>query len=80
MTDTPRVSSPASTGGEGYFFEQHVNAYWLALLLVEHIPPIFLDATVSEISFQNEHLGWATDDVLVTARTGSGRLRRLGGR
>jgi energy-coupling factor transporter ATP-binding protein EcfA2 len=77
MTDRPTISSPASTGGEGPFFEQHVSAYWLALLLVEGISPIFRDATVSEVSFQNEHLGWATDDVLVIARTGVGRVHRL---
>lgn len=73
------VSSPASTGGEGTFFEQHVNTYWLALLLVEAVPPIFLRTTISEVSFQTEHLGWATDDVLIAAQTGSGELRRLAG-
>ena len=35
-----RVSSPTSTGGAGTFFEQHVDAYWLAQLLVRGIPPI----------------------------------------
>jgi len=68
-----------ATGGEGTFFEQHVNAYWLALLLVEAVPPIFLRTTISEVSFQTEYLGWATDDVLLVARTGSGELRRLAG-
>jgi hypothetical protein len=29
---TGRVSSPASTGGAGTTFEQHVGAYWLAQL------------------------------------------------
>jgi hypothetical protein len=73
------VSSPASTGGEGTFFEQHVNAYWLALLLVEAVPPVFLRTTIQEVDFQTEHLGWATDDVLIVTRTGSGELRRLAG-
>lgn len=73
------ISSPASTGGEGTFFEQHVNAYWLALLLVESVPPIFLRTTIQEVNFQTKHLGWATDDVLIIARTGSGELRRLAG-
>ena len=35
-----RISSPASTGSAGTYFEQHVDAYWLALLLVRGIPPI----------------------------------------
>jgi hypothetical protein len=77
--NTKPVSSPASTGGEGTFFEQHVNAYCLALLLVEAIPPVFLRTTITEVSFQTEHLGWATDDVLLGARTGAGELRRLAG-
>jgi len=76
---TKRVSSPAATGGEGTFFEQHVNAYCLALLLVEAVPPVFLRTTITEVSFQTEHLGWATDDVLLVARTGAGKPRRLAG-
>src|SRR5262245_32141074 len=62
---TGRVSSPASTGGAGTTFEQHVGAYWLAQLLVGAIPPILIDTTVSAVSFQTEHLGWHTDDFLV---------------
>jgi hypothetical protein len=79
MADPPRVSSPSSTGGEGTFFEQHVNAYWLASLLVEAPPPILLDSIVAEVSFQTRHLGWATDDFLISARTGAGQIRRLAG-
>jgi hypothetical protein len=47
-----RVASPLSTGGAGTTFEQHVGAYWLAQLLVGAIPPILIDTTVSEVSFQ----------------------------
>jgi len=79
MADTPRVSSPSATGGEGTFFEQHVNAYWLASLLVEAPPPILLDSIVAEVSFQTRHLGWATDDFLISARTGAGQIRRFAG-
>ena len=42
MVDTTtdhRISSPASTVGAGTFFEQHVDAYWLAQLLVRGIGP-----------------------------------------
>ena len=66
-----RVSSPAATGGAGPTFEQHVGAYWLAQLLVGAIPPIAIDATVTEVSFQTERLGWHTDDFLVTCTVGS---------
>ena len=47
-----RISSPAATGGAGTFFEQHVDAYWLGLLLVRAIPPILIDSTVVEVHFQ----------------------------
>src|SRR2546422_3797677 len=67
---TKRVSTPASTGGAGTMFEQHVGAYWLAQLLVGAIPPILIDATVAEVSFQTERLGWQTDDLLVVCTSG----------
>ncbi len=60
-----RVSSPAATGGAGVYFEQHVQAYWLAQLLVRSIPPILTDRGVAEVHFQTEHLGFNTDDFLV---------------
>ena len=60
-----RTSSPASTGGAGTFFEQHVAAYWLAQLLVRGIPPILIKTIVKEVHFQTEHLGWHTDDFLI---------------
>ena len=75
---TARVSSPASTGGAGTTFEQHVGAYWLAQLLVGAIPPIAIDTTVAEVSFQTERLGWHTDDFLVVCTFG-GESRNLPG-
>lgn len=71
------VSSPAATGGAGNSFEQHVVAYWLALLLVRAVPPILRDCTTAEVHFQAEHLGWNTDDFLLVGQTGSGQQRRL---
>ena len=79
IPNTDRVSSPASTGGAGTFFEQHVDVYWLALLLVRGIPPILRDCTVDEVHMQTEHLGWHTDDFLVVGKNGSGQLRKLAG-
>ena len=74
-----RVSSPAATGGAGTFFEQHVDAYWLALLLVRGIPPILHDCTVDEVWLQTEHLGWHTDDFLIVGKNGLGQCRELAG-
>ena len=76
---TDRVSSPAATGGAGTFFEQHVDAYWLALLLVRGIPPILHDCTLVEVFLQTEHLGWHTDDFSVLGENGSGQRRKLAG-
>lgn len=73
-----RVSSPIATGGAGTTFEQHVGAYWLAQLLVGAIPPILIDATVAEVSFQTERLGWHTDDFLIACKAG-GPVRNLAG-
>ncbi len=74
-----RVPSPAATGGAGTFFEQHVDAYWLALLLVRGIPPILHDCIVDEVCLQTEHLGWHTDDFLVVGQNGSDQYRKLAG-
>ena len=74
-----RVPSPAATGGAGTIFEQHVDAYWLALLLVRGIPPILCDCTVDEVCLQTEHLGWHTDDFLIVGKNGSGQRRKLAG-
>ena len=79
MSAPARVSNPASTGGAGNTFEQHVNAHWLALLLVRGIPPILRDCTVAEVHFQTEHLGWNTDDFMVVGASGSGKRRKLPG-
>ena len=74
-----RVSSPASTGGAGTFFEQHVAAYWLAQLLVRGIPPILLDCSVTEVHLQTVRLGWHTDDFLIVGQNGAGGRRKLAG-
>lgn len=78
-SNTGRISSPASTGGAGTFFEQHVDAYWLAQLLVRGIPPILCDCSVVEVHLQTEHIGWHTDDFLIIGQNGSGEQRKLAG-
>ena len=66
IVTAPQTSSPLATGGAGTFFERDVNAYWLAQLLLRWIPPVLIDTNVIEVSFQTEHLGWKTDDFLIT--------------
>jgi hypothetical protein len=75
----PAVSSPVSTGGRGTHFEQLVNAYWLAQLLVGGIPPIVTKGRVAVVHFQTERLGWNTDDFLVEVDVGLGPVRRMAG-
>jgi hypothetical protein len=76
-TSPPSATSPVSTGGGGTFFEQHVDALFLALLLVREPLPILRDCQVEEVHLQAEHLGWNTDDVLVVAARPDGVVRRL---
>ena len=74
------TSSPASTGGAGIFFEQHVAAYWLAQLLLRGRPPILKETIVKEVYFQTEHLGWHTDDFLIVCeRPGKASVHKLAG-
>ena len=77
MITNQSVSSPIATGGSGTFFEQHVGAHFLALLLVGGIPPILKDCQVQEVHFQTEHLGWHTDDLLIIGTRGVGGQRKL---
>ena len=58
-------------------FEQHVGAMFLALLLIRGIPAVFRDCQVDEVSFQTQHLGWETDDLLVGCSTEQYGQRRL---
>ena len=73
------ISSPASTGGAGIFFEQNVAAYWLAQLLVRGIPPVLIETSVAEVRFQTEHLGWHTDDFLILCEDAGGAVQKLAG-
>lgn len=73
------AASPTSTGGGGTFFEQHVDALFLALLLVRAPLPILKDSQVEEVHLQSEHLGWKTDDVLIVGIRADGVRRHLAG-
>lgn len=77
MSNQDSISSPISTGGAGHFFEQHVGAQFLALLLVKGIPPILKNCQVEQVHFQTEHLGWNTDDLLVIGKESEGQNRKL---
>ena len=59
--------------------EQSVGAYLLSQLLVGATPPVLIDCSVVEISFQNEYRGWNTDDFLLIGQTAAGTTRKLAG-
>jgi conflict system STAND superfamily ATPase len=71
------VTSPIATGGGGERFEQHLDAFALALLLARSISPIITDATVCEVHFQTRRLGWRTDDLLIVGEVQPGVSRKL---
>jgi hypothetical protein len=71
------VASPVSTGGGGTVFEQHVDAFFLAMLLLEGVPPVLLDCQTGEIHLQAGHLGWDTDDLLVVGSGSAGVKRHV---
>ncbi len=54
-----------------------MGVYWLAQLLVGCIPPIFVDSVVERVAFQAEHLGWNTDDLLISCANGTGYTKHL---
>lgn len=73
----PSTTSSVATGGGGTFFEQHVDALFLALLLVRAPLPILKDCQAEEVHFQAKHLLWNTDDVLLVAVRPDGVRCRL---
>lgn len=76
-SQSTRVSSPEATGGPGNVFEQHVDAVFLAILLVGGVPPVFTKCRVRELHFQTEHHGWRTDDLLAVTVDGAGNDHKL---
>lgn len=71
------VVSPVATGGGGVFFEQHVGAAFLSLLLVRGIPPCLPDCQLLEVHFQTRHKGWHTDDLLLVGERADRQQLRL---
>lgn len=72
-----KVIGPVSTGGAGTFFEQHVDAYFLSLLLVRAMPPVLKDCQLNEVHIQTKRLHWQTDDLVAVGITSAGEARKL---
>lgn len=69
--------SPLATGGAGVYFEQHVGAAFLSLLLVRGVPPCLPQCQLNEVHFQTGHQGWHTDDLLLVGKGADGKNIRL---
>ncbi|RSK38776.1 hypothetical protein [Hymenobacter perfusus] len=73
----PNHSSVTSTGGLGTNFEQYIQAAFLVGLLTGGATPCIPDARITKLNFQTTDLGYATDDLLVTAQSETGQQHRL---
>lgn len=71
-----RVSSPKSTSGEGFAFEDDVVAYYLTLMLLQKAPLGSDIGYVIRLDFQTETFGWFLDDLLITFKSPAGHPRR----
>lgn len=71
------IPSPLSTGHAGPSYELHLGGSCLALLLTGGMMPFFPDKPLSEVHFQTRHLGWMTDDLLLSGTSEVGATFRL---
>ncbi|MFA6546367.1 MAG: hypothetical protein WCS99_18260 [Limisphaerales bacterium] len=69
-------TSPTATGDRGGSFEQLVDVCYLSYLLAQCTPPFLRSGTLEEVHLQAEHLGWATDDLLLVG-TVAGHKRKV---
>jgi hypothetical protein len=73
----PTHSSVSSTGGLDTNFEQYIQAAFLIGLLTGGAMPCIPNARVVKLNFQTTYLGYATDDLLVTAQSEVGQQHQL---
>jgi hypothetical protein len=73
----PDHASVSATGGLGTNFEQRVQAAFLIGLLTGGPVPCVPEAHLVRLAFQTTKLGYATDDLLAEAQTGTGQTHRL---
>ena len=73
VRSAPPTPSPAATGAAGPFFEQHVGAAFLSLLLLRAKPPCLPDCQLAEVHLQTKHKGWHTDDLLIVGKRSDGQ-------
>lgn len=73
MTTSPKqIASPFSTGGGGDDLQSQVGAYYLAGLLLRHVPRGLDAGTLAEVRFQRLYEGEPLDDLVCVAETATG--------
>jgi hypothetical protein len=73
MANAPKqLASPFSTGGGGDDFQFQVGAYYLAGLLLGHVPRGLDAGTLVEVRFQRLYEGESLDDLICVADTATG--------
>src|SRR5919199_1870352 len=73
MTTAPKqLASPFSTGGGGDDLQFQVGAYYLAGLLLRHVPRGLDAGPLPEVRFQRLYEGEPLDDLVCVAETANG--------
>lgn len=74
------LSSPFSTGGGGVYFESHVQASFVVLMLTGGYVPCLPCGSISKIKLQGRFAGYQTDDLIVFIQdsNSSGQCKLLG--
>ncbi len=70
-----KVASPYSTGGGGPEYEDHVGAYYLAMMLLRAVPRGQNVAAAREIQFQSLYRGEPLDDLIVRSSLAQGEMK-----
>lgn len=76
MVKSKKLSNPFSTGGGGVFFEAHVQAAFVTLMITGGYTPCFPSKPIVEVKLQGKVDGYATDDLIITAEDPSSKARR----
>lgn len=76
MSKSKALSSPYSTGGGGFYFEAHVQASFVILMLTGGYAPCLPCWPITEIKLQGKIDGFDTDDLVVVVTKPGGKERR----
>jgi hypothetical protein len=64
------IAPPSATGGEGYYFENHVQASFVALMFSKGFAPLCPEYEIFKVMLQTNKYGFETDDALVFLKKG----------